>query len=190
VSGIRVGRRSHARLEHLLAAARQDELTYGHPGSTLHDPARPGANLRSVALDTGGDLDAATATLRRWATHAGIGAYAYPPGVEPADGETVLIVVPFGPVEMVVPNRIVTVVDEADRFGYAYGTLPGHQESGEEAFVAQRTAPDRLRLEVRIDARPATLLTRIGGPIAARVQHVAARRYLQAWAAAIAAEPG
>jgi uncharacterized protein (UPF0548 family) len=168
--------------------ARKDELTYDHPGSTLREPARPGARVQAVTLDAGGDLDAGAATLRRWATHAGIGAHLYPPGVEPTEGETVLVVVPFGPVEMVVPNRIVTVVDEPDRFGFAYGTLPGHQESGEELFLAHRTAPGRLRLEVRIDARPATTLTRVAAPIVARVQHVAARRYLAAWATAIAAE--
>ena len=37
-----------------------------------------------------------------------------------------------------IPCRVVDVVDEPDRRGFAYGTLPGHPETGEERFMAQR----------------------------------------------------
>eukprot|EP00913_Durusdinium_trenchii_P005672 g5290.t1 len=36
--------------------------------------------------------------------------------------------------------RIVEVVDEADRRGFAYGTLPAHGETGEECFLVERLA--------------------------------------------------
>jgi uncharacterized protein (UPF0548 family) len=39
------------------------------------------------------------------------------------------------------PVRVVAVVEDADRCGFAYGTLDGHPVSGEEAFVVHR-APD------------------------------------------------
>ena len=36
------------------------------------------------------------------------------------------------------PCRIVYLVDEPDRRGFAYGTLPGHVERGEELFAVER----------------------------------------------------
>src|SRR3954447_2824427 len=35
------------------------------------------------------------------------------------------------------PVRVVYIVDQPHRKGFAYGTLPGHPESGEEAFVLE-----------------------------------------------------
>ena len=87
---------------------------------------------------------------------------------------------------MAVPDRVVAVIDEDRRFGFAYGTLAGHAEAGEEAFLAEQVAPGRLRLTVRVQARPATFLARLGAPVVALLQKAAAKRYLSAWAAAIA----
>ena len=39
------------------------------------------------------------------------------------------------------PVRVVSIIDEPDRKGFAYGTLDGHPLSGEESFVVERT-PD------------------------------------------------
>jgi uncharacterized protein (UPF0548 family) len=41
------------------------------------------------------------------------------------------------------PCRIVYVIDEPDRRGFAYGTLPGHPERGEEAFIISRRPATR-----------------------------------------------
>ena len=38
--------------------------------------------------------------------------------------------------------RIVYVIDEPNRFGFAYGTLTDHGESGEERFIVERDAED------------------------------------------------
>ena len=43
--------------------------------------------------------------------------------------------------------RIVYVVDEPGRFGYAIGTLPHHVEIGEELFLLQRDGP-RVSFEI------------------------------------------
>jgi len=37
------------------------------------------------------------------------------------------------------PARIVYTVNEENRFGFAYGTLPGHLEQGEELFQSKET---------------------------------------------------
>jgi uncharacterized protein (UPF0548 family) len=78
------------------------------------------------------------------------------------------------------------VVDEADRYGFAYGTLPGHPEQGEEAFVVERLA-DRTVFRIVALSRPAEWLARAGGPISRRIQRSTARRYLDALAAHVGA---
>lgn len=94
-------------------------------------------------------------------------------------GESVLVLVRFGPVQVIAPCRIVYVVDESDRFGFGYGTLPGHPESGEESFIVER---DGASTTFRITAfsRPADLLTRLGGPVSRHIQVRATRKYLDA----------
>lgn len=81
--------------------------------------------------------------------------------------------------------RIVYVVDEQEpvrRFGFAYGTLPDHAETGEERFLVEW---DRASGEVRYDilafSRPHQLLARLGHPYMRRVQ----KRFRQDSAAAM-----
>lgn len=187
LSGIAFGRRNHSELDRLLAAARSSELSYDHPGSTLENAGVPGGPGRSFWLDVDGDLGLAALALRRWEPHRGIRARIHPAGAPLEVGATLLVVAPLGPIEMAVPNRVVAVVDDPVRFGFAYGTLPGHAEAGEEAFIAKQTFPGHLRLTIRVHARPATTLARLGGPIVTLLQQSATRRYLSAWATAIRA---
>lgn len=42
-----------------------------------------------------------------------------------------------GPLALRIPCRVIYVIDEPERSGFAYGTLPGHPESGEELFLLQ-----------------------------------------------------
>jgi uncharacterized protein (UPF0548 family) len=188
LTGIALGRRSEGDLERALDGARRAELTYHHVGSTLQRRAVPGVPDRSVAREVPGTLAAAEAALRAFAPHRGIRARVVPPDAAVEVRRSLIVVVPFGPVEMCVPTRIVAVVDEPSRFGFAYGTLPGHIEAGEELFVAEALDADRLRLTIRIHAKPESALARLGGPITPLLQRLAAGRYLRSWAAAIAQE--
>jgi uncharacterized protein (UPF0548 family) len=61
----------------------------------------------------------------------------------------------FGPFRLDSPVRVIYVIDEKNRKGFACGTLPGHPISGEEAFIVD-TEPDGsvwLTLRVRCGAR-------------------------------------
>ena len=79
------------------------------------------------------------------------------------------------------PCRVVYVVDEANQRGFAYGTLPGHAESGEEMFgVRYDPADESVYAEVVAFSRHGTWWSRIGAPLAAQVQKVVTRRYLAA----------
>ncbi len=69
--------------------------------------------------------------------------------------------------------RIVYVVDDPTpvrRFGFAYGTLPGHVESGEECFCIESDADGSVWYDVRAFSRPRYWLTRLAYPLARRMQ--------------------
>ncbi len=67
------------------------------------------------------------------------------------------------------PCRVLHVTREPDRFGFAFGTLPGHAESGEESFTVT-IADDRVRYDVLAFSRPAGVLARLGAPVARAYQ--------------------
>jgi uncharacterized protein (UPF0548 family) len=64
--------------------------------------------------------------------------------------------------------RIVYTVDEAGpltRFGFAYGTLPGHVERGEERFLVEwDRGTDQVFFDIMAFSQPNHLLTRLGYP--------------------------
>ncbi|MFM9034375.1 MAG: DUF1990 domain-containing protein [Mycobacterium sp.] len=81
----------------------------------------------------------------------------------------------------VAPCRVVYVIDEPDRRGFAYGSLPGHAVAGEEMFgVRYDPADDSVHSEVVAFSRPATWWSRLGAPALSVAQHVVTRRYLTA----------
>jgi uncharacterized protein (UPF0548 family) len=76
---------------------------------------------------------------------------------------------------------VVYVIDEADRRGFAYGTLPGHPESGEELFaVRYEPSTDEVYAEVVAFSRHATWWSRLGSPVTSLAQRVITTRYLTA----------
>jgi uncharacterized protein (UPF0548 family) len=76
--------------------------------------------------------------------------------------------------------RVVEVIDDPNRFGFAYGTLPLHLESGEELFVVERDEDDNVWFRIIAFSRPHELAVRLAGPIARALQQRATRRYLEA----------
>lgn len=70
--------------------------------------------------------------------------------------------------------RIVYTVNESGdttTFGFAYGTLPGHVESGEERFLIEwdRTT-DQVAYDILAFSKPNHFLTRLGYPLVRRSQ--------------------
>lgn len=85
----------------------------------------------------------------------------------------------LGPVAA--PCRVVYVVDEPDRRGFAYGTLPGHAVRGEELFLVRHdTATDQVIAEVAAFSQPAAWWSRLGAPVTSLMQKLIAARYLSA----------
>ena len=81
----------------------------------------------------------------------------------------------------VAPCRVVYVIDDPDRRGFAYGSLPGHAVRGEEMFAVRFDPVDEaVYAEVAAFSRPATWWSRLGAPVLALAQTVVTRRYLAA----------
>ncbi|MEU1052757.1 DUF1990 domain-containing protein [Streptomyces sp. NPDC005876] len=74
------------------------------------------------------------------------------------------------------PCRVVWTVEEPRRAGWAYGTLPGHPECGEESFVVDRTGDGTVWLTVTAFSRPAKWYAKAGGAATRGLQHAYARR--------------
>ncbi len=92
-------------------------------------------------------------------------------------GDTATLVIPFGPIPFKAPVRVVYVVDEPNRKGFAYGTLPGHPESGEEAWFIEQTEDGSVWMTIRSLSRPATPAWWAVYPALRLVQEFYTRRY-------------
>jgi uncharacterized protein (UPF0548 family) len=122
-------------------------------------------------------FDDAAAKVMRWGMLRGAGVRVDATSEVAAVGSEVLVGI--GPVRA--PCRVVYVIDEPDRRGFAYGTLPGHPESGEELFaVRYDPATDEVHAEVAAFSRHATWWSKLGSPVTALMQRVITSRYLTA----------
>ena len=169
-------------LSHFLARERTSPLTYSELGATF-DPELPAGyhHVRAgTDLGCGDDVWArACAGIRAWAAHRGAGITVAPADAPITEGTTVAVITSVGPVRVLAACRIVRVVDEPDRFGFASGTLPSHPEEGEEHFVVTRAPDGAVRFDVVAFSRPHDLLTKLGGPLPRRLQARATQQYLQ-----------
>jgi uncharacterized protein (UPF0548 family) len=160
-----------------LAAA---ELTYREVGGTRGDlPAGYRHLTRRVPIGHGRQpfTDAANA-VRQWQVQvrAGLKVSASSPAAVP--GAVVILGLGIGPLRLDAPCRVVYVVDDRRRSGFAYGTLAGHPESGEEAFMIEHHDDDMVSFTVTAFSRPSTRLAKISGPFARIVQRRITARYL------------
>ncbi|MFF1876025.1 DUF1990 family protein, partial [Kitasatospora herbaricolor] len=97
-----------------------------------------------------------------------------------ANGMTAVLKIPFGPIHVSAPMRVVYVIDEPNRAGFAYGTLHGHPESGEEAFIVEQRDDGSVWFVLRAFSRPANGFYRAVGPILRLVQRHYTAKYLRA----------
>lgn len=155
------------------------QLTYREVGATAGSLPDGYHHVRKSAVIGRGRprFDDAAAKVMRWGMLRGAGVRVDATSEVAAVGSEVLV--GLGPVRA--PCRVVYVVDETDRGGFAYGTLPGHPESGEELFaVRYDPATDEVHAEVVAFSKHATWWSRLGSPVTALMQHVITSRYLTA----------
>lgn len=85
----------------------------------------------------------------------------------------------IGAVALRIPCRVVYVIDEPRRSGFAYGTLPGHPESGEELFLLQRRDDGQIAFTITAFSREASITARLVRPVGRWLQHAMTGRYLE-----------
>jgi uncharacterized protein (UPF0548 family) len=178
----RLSKPAPAYLDRILEQARIESPTYGAVGATARAEFPPGFHHdRYERPFTGSDaFDRAREGLKHWAAHTGAGARVFP-ATPVEDGATVIVCFGLGPFRVITPCRIVYVIDEPDRFGFGYGTLPGHPECGEESFLVERVSGGAV-FRIGAFSRPADLLARLGAPLGRRIQIRVSARYLDALA--------
>ncbi|MFD0273083.1 DUF1990 family protein [Kitasatospora sp. NPDC127111] len=174
-----------------LAAARSASPTYPEVGATrgARLPSGYARLRRRVHLGHGpAVLERAGRYVLGWGCQLGTG-FAVHPYAPAEEGATVLLRLTLPRLRrprVVIPCRVVWTVDEPDRIGFAYGTLPGHPECGEEAFLVSMDAAGEVWFEVTAFARLAAWYARLGRPVAVLCQYLAIEGYLAAVSAAVA----
>ena len=129
-------------------------------------------------------FEVAAEMLMTWEMHRGAGLRVDSAQLDVTEGSAVRVTAGWGPLRAVAPCVVVRTVRESDVVGFAYGTLPGHPECGEEAFViALRDRPDaqpEVRFAIAAFSRPARWWSKLGGPVNHRLQDVITQRYVSA----------
>jgi uncharacterized protein (UPF0548 family) len=160
------------------------ELSYGEAGRTA-GVLPPGYHHlhRSVVIGSGAEMFARAATaLFSWEVQLRAGLRVSSSSAMAESGAVVLLGLGAGPFQVGAPCRVVYVADGPGRRGFAYGTLPGHPECGEEAFIIEHHEDDAVTFAITAFSRPAILLARAAGPLGRVVQHRITARYLRALA--------
>jgi len=119
-------------------------------------------------------FERARAAVRRWEMfHLGWVHLCWPSTPIVANTTVAVLIRQFG-VWLSNACRIVYLVEQTGdlhRFGFAYGTLPDHAESGEERFTVEwNRSDDSVWYDLLAVSRPNHLLARLGYPYARRLQ--------------------
>lgn len=160
---------------------RAQPLTYPEVGRTFGPLPTGYRHLeRKHRLPAGTTFEDAARALLTWQVQARSGLQVAASSAEVALDEVVVLRLGIGRLAVAIPCRVVTVIDEPRRRGFAYGTLPGHPERGEEAFLLEQRDDGSVDFTITAFSRPATRLARLGGPVSTGVQNLMTNRYLHA----------
>ena len=156
----------------------QAALDFSYPavGATANSlPAGYVTDRTRILLGSGESIFlAAKAALQRW-EHFRLGwVELWSPDTPIQPGEVVAIMAWAAGLWTLNCCRIVYAVDESgpvSKFGFAYGTLPGHVESGEELFqIEWDQNTNSVVYDILAFSRPNHFLTRLGYPLVRHTQ--------------------
>lgn len=179
-------------IQEFLAAQAKLDYTYPAVGATAAIPPHGHVvDHTRIKLGEGETVFAAAkAGLERWEQfHLGW-VEAWPPTTPIQAGQVVSVAARILGVWLLNACRIVYVVNELgplQRFGFAYGTLPGHVESGEERFTVEwHEADSSVWYDILAFSRPHHFLARLGYPYGRILQKRFARDSTAAMLRAVA----
>lgn len=156
-----------------LEQQRGQPFTYPDPGLTRNEeaPSRFAVDHNRRQVGSGqAAFEAACAAVRRWEMY-NIGWLEICHPLPPIEtGRVAASLARFGGVWWLNACRIVYLLDEPRRFGFAYGTLPDHAETGEERFSIEWREDGSVWYDIYAFSRPYQLLARLGTPMVRRLQ--------------------
>jgi uncharacterized protein (UPF0548 family) len=167
----------------LLVQSADAEPTYSEVGATLRGEYPHGYRHDSYAADLGSGravFQRASTGLQAWQGHQVPGIDVLPHATSIEVGATVVVTLGTPWLALAAPCRIVGIINEPERWGFAYGTLPGHPEQGEESFVVTIDGDDAVRFRITAFSRPGEWITRLAGPVGRAVQTAGTNGYLRA----------
>jgi uncharacterized protein (UPF0548 family) len=171
---------SEERLRQFIASQQDRPFSYEQVGATKRQPPR--GELSGYTVDHNraklGDgeetYQRAVAALRSWKQFELGWVNVVPPGKPLEAGTTVAVRTKTFGFWSLNAARIVYVIDERQtrnaRFGFAYGTLPDHVETGEERFTVEWQADDSVWYDIYAFSRPKHPLARLGFPVTRMLQ--------------------
>ncbi|TFV89997.1 DUF1990 domain-containing protein [Blastococcus sp. CT_GayMR16] len=131
------------------------------------------------------DFERAAAAVFDWGAQRGAGLRVRATGPATEPGTVVVLTAGLRRLGYDIPCRVVEAQTEGDERGFAYGTLPGHPESGEECFLVRLLPDGDVVYEIRVSFRLASRLARLAGPLSLLLQRAATDLYVEAiWRAA------
>ena len=163
-------------LQRFLAGQAKLPFTYETVGATAETPpAGYVVDRTRIRLGEGEPVfRSAIAALRRWQQFRLGWVEAWPSDTPIQSGEVVAVLGRAIGVWWLNACRIVYVVDDAgpvSKFGFAYGTLPGHVERGEERFLIEwDQSDDSVWYDIVAFSRPNQFSARLGYPVVRRLQ--------------------
>ena len=183
------------RIRRFIASEQHLDFTYPLVGATAGWPP-PGFDIdrNRIRLGAGPNssvlFDRACEALRQWRMFD-LGWVEAIPGDTPIEpGATVAILMKIHGLYWLNSARIVYTIDEDGpmrRFGFAYGTLPGHAEAGEERFMIEwNRASGEVSYQLFAFSRPRHPLARLGYPLARMLQRRFVRDSQQRMRSAVA----
>lgn len=168
-----LARPNNAAIDEFLARASDEKFSYKAVGATdNHPPDGWTVDHNRRSIGHGAEAwERARQAVRGWKM------FDFPwvelcwPNSPPDPGSVVAVLIRHLGFYSLNPAKVVYSIDETDRFGFAYGTLKSHAESGEERFLVER---DPVSGEIWYDlyafSMPNSLLVGMGYPYARHLQ--------------------
>lgn len=166
---------SAERISAFLAVQREQPFSYAEVGCSRGDPpAGYNVDRNRILLGKGAAVfEAACHALRHWHMFPHGWMEVHPANIPVAPGNTAVVLAKVFGKWWMNACRVVYLIDESEairRFGFAYGTLPGHLERGEERFTIEWAADDTVWYDLLAISRPRHPLAWLGYPFSRRVQ--------------------
>jgi uncharacterized protein (UPF0548 family) len=156
-------------------------FTYPEVGATRDGELPPGyahGGRTAVVGHGAAAFERAVAAVFDWRMQRSVGLRVRASGPPTQPGTVVVLTAGFRRFGYDIPCRVVWARTDGDAQGFAYGSLPGHPESGEESFQVTLEPGGDVVFTTRVFSRLASPAARLGGPVSRAVQAAALDRYV------------